>query len=281
MRLTVANFTFETVPLESTLMICRALGFKGVDIAGFHNRGRCSFEPAEVADNPQKHADDLRRLLDKYELNAVDFFPQFGTDPPLHSINDPDLAVRQRDEELIRGAAQFCRAANIPGMTILPGVDHPERTLAENLAASGAALKRAGEIAAEYDVLVRFEAHMGSVADTPERTLLLLDYAPNVKVTLDYSHFVLQYIDVERIHKLIPFAGHVHVRPTRPGKLQTSYADGTIDWSDIVQRLKAVNYQGALTVEYVYSDWFDMNQNDTIHETVVTKEALQDLVGSL
>ncbi len=78
MRLTISTHAFEAVNLETTLIISKALGFKGVDIAGFHNRGRCSYEPDEVAAAPQKFADDLNRLLAKYELDAVDFFPQFG-----------------------------------------------------------------------------------------------------------------------------------------------------------------------------------------------------------
>ena len=49
MRLTVSNHAFEYLDLEGTLALTKAMGFKGVDIAGFHNRGRCSLEPDEVA----------------------------------------------------------------------------------------------------------------------------------------------------------------------------------------------------------------------------------------
>lgn len=275
MQLTVSNHSFEILSLEGTLALAHHLGFRGVDIAGFHNRGRCSLEPAEVAANPQEHADNLLALLEKYGLHAVDFFPQFGASPSESSINDPDPAIWEQDAEWIRGAARFCKAANIPGMTILPGVDHPNRTLEQNLEASGEVLKKATEIAAEYDVELRFEPHMGSVAETPERALTLIEMAPNAKITLDYSHFVLQYIPEERIHAMIPYTGHVHVRPSRPGKLQSAYSENTIDWVDIINRLKATNYDGALSVEYVYADWFDLNRNDILTETVFTKEALE------
>lgn len=281
MRLTVTNHSFEMLPLEGTLALAHHMGFKGVDIAGFHNRGRCSFEPEAVLNDTQKQADILKALLDKYELEAVDFFPQYGSHPGEHSINDLDAAVRAKNEVYIRASAQFCKAVGIPGFTILPGVDHLERTLAENLEVSGEALKRATEIAAEYDVQLRFEPHMGSVADTPELALQLIEIAPDAKVTLDYAHFTLQYIPEERTHALIPYAGHFHLRPARPGKLQTAWEEGTIDFVDIINRLKAVNYQGALSIEYVYADWFDINRNDTIAETIITKEALQDHVGSL
>ena len=281
MRLTVANYSFEMLPLEGTLALVHHMGFKGVDIAGFHNRGRCSFEPEVVRNDPQGQADILKALLDKYELDAVDFFAQYGSHPGEHSINDPDDAVRARDEDLIRGSARFCQAAGIPGLTILPGVDHVGRSLAANLEASGEALRRAAEIAAEYDVQLRFEPHMGSVADTPELALQLIEMAPAAKITLDYSHFVLQYIPEDRIHALIPHTGHFHLRPARPGKLQTAWEEGTIDFVDVINRLKAANYQGAVSIEYVYADWFDINRNDTLAETVITKEAVQDHVGRL
>jgi sugar phosphate isomerase/epimerase len=257
------------------------MGFKGIDIAGFHNRGRCSFEPEAILANPQAEADTLKALLDKYELDAVDFFPQFGSHPGENSINDPNPAIREKDERYIRAAAQFCQRAGIPGMTILPGVEHLSRALAENLDESSKALQRATEIAGEYDVQLRFEPHMGSVADTPELALQLVEMAPDAKVTLDYAHFVLQYIPESRIHALIPHTGHVHVRPARPGKLQTAWDEGTIDFVDIIKRLKAAQYQGALSIEYVYADWFDINRNDTLAETIITKEALQNHVGQL
>src|SRR5258708_34897934 len=114
MRLTVSTHSFEVLNLEGTLAIAKAMGFKGVDIAGFHNRGRCSYEPDEVAAAPQKFADDLKRLLDKYELDAVDFFPQFGESFDVRAINDPNQAVRQTNFDAMRGIAQFCKLSGIP-----------------------------------------------------------------------------------------------------------------------------------------------------------------------
>ena len=63
MRLAVANYSFEVLPLEATLMVCKSLGFKAVDIAGFHDRGHCSFEPEAIAANPQQQADILKTLV--------------------------------------------------------------------------------------------------------------------------------------------------------------------------------------------------------------------------
>lgn len=275
MRLTVSNYSFEAIPLEGTLAIARSMGFKGVDIGGFHARGKASLEPEQVAASPQQAADDLKRLLDKYELDAVDYFPQFGRSPAEQALTDLDPRVPEHNIKLIEGLAKFCKLAGIPGMTVLPGIDEPSRSLEQNLDLAARGLQRYAEVAGEHDVAIRFEAHMGAVADTPERALAVLERAPAVSVTLDYAHFVLQYIGMERAHKLIPRTGHVHIRPARPGKLQTRYAENTIDFVDVIQRLRAVGYRHSLSVEFVCSEWYDANAVDTLSETMIVKEALQ------
>ena len=279
MRLAVANYSFEVLPLEATLMVCKSLGFNAVDIAGFHDRGHCSFEPEAVAANPQQQADILKPLLEKYELTVSDFFPQFGVAPHLHSLNDLDPTIRERNVYLLRGAAQFCKLIGSPSMTILPGVDHPYIPLAQNLKQSAESLRKAVDIAGEYGVEAQFEPHMGSVADTPELAMELIEAVPGLKVTLDLAHFVLQYISIDRIYALVPHTGHVHIRAADPGKLQTAYEENKIDFVDLINRLKAVNYQGALTMEYVCAEWFGVNRNDTLYETMVTKQALEKVVG--
>jgi sugar phosphate isomerase/epimerase len=275
MRLSVASFSFEVLPLEATLMVSRSLGYTSVDIAGFHGRGNRSFQPHDVAADPQKQADILNPLLQKYGLSVTDFFPQFGTAPSVHSLNDPDPAVREENMRFVRGAAQFCKLVGAPGMTILPGIDHTARTLAENLAVSVDYLRRAVDIAGEYGVAVRFEPHMGAVADTPELALELVNAVPGLKVTLDLTHFVLQYISVERALALVPHTGHVHVRQAKMGKLQVAHDEGTLDFPDLIARLKAVGYTGALTVEYVCADWFEANRLDTMYESSVALERLR------
>jgi sugar phosphate isomerase/epimerase len=282
MRLIACTYSFEVLPLEACLAIVKHMGFKSVVLSGFHARGRASIEPEAILADLEGETDRVRALLDKYELDCGDFFPQFGASPDRHSLNDPDTAIREKNHALIRGCAQFCQRLGIPGLTILPGVDHTSRQHEENLQISGQELKRAAEIAGEYGVELCFEPHMGSVAHTPELAIRLIEeFARDARLALDYSHFVLQYIPVERIHACLPYTGHVHIRPAHEGKLQTRYAENTIPWVDIINRLKTLNYQGMLSLEYVNSSWFGLDQCDTLAETWATKEALLPYVGSL
>ena len=278
MRLTVSTYSFEAINLEGTLAISKAMGFKGVDIGGFHNRGKASLEPDEVGANPQKFADDLRRLLDKYQLEPFDYFVQFGSNPPERSLNDPNPAVREKNFKSMPGIAKFCKLVGFHGLTVLPGVDHVGYSLDQNMALAGEGLKRYTEICGEQGIMLCFEPHMGSVSDTPELALALVEMAPKALIVLDCSHYLLQYIPMDRIYKMIPHTGHVHVRQARFGKLQTRFADGTIDFVDLAKRLEAAGYKHNMSIEYVCADWFDLNQLDTLNETVVTKAALDQYV---
>ena len=282
MRLTACAYSYEVLPLEACLSIVKHMGFKSVVLSGFHARGRASIEPEAIAADPQGQADQVKALLDRYELYCSDFFPQFGASPDQHSLNDPDPDIREKNHTLIRGIGQFCKLLGVHSMTILPGVDHLGRSHEENLKVSGAELQRATEIAGEYGVEIRFEPHMGSIAPTPELGIRLVkEFAPNAKISLDFSHFVLQYISLERIYACIPYTGHVHIRPARDGKLQTRYAENTIPWAEVINRLKAANFQGVLSLEYICSTWFDLDRCDTLFETWTTKEALLPYIGSL
>jgi len=279
MRLTVSNYTFEAIPLEGTFAICHSMGFTGVVVSAFKDRGNGGYDPDAVAANPQKYADHLKALLDKYELECVDFFPQLSPNFYDRALNHPDATIRAQNIEVFRGLAQFCKLMKIPGVTVLPGAPFMEFTQEQNLDLSGQMLQQCADIAGQNGVHLYFEPHAESVCDKPELALALVERAPGAKFALDYSHFVVQNIAIERIHPLLPYAGTFHIRQTRRGKIQSRYKDGIIDFVDIIQRFQAIGYDGCLTIEYICADWYGGNEMDTISETMTTKAALEPYVS--
>ena len=275
MHLTLSNHSFEYLNLEGTLGLAKAIGFRGVDIAGFHNRGRCSLEPDAVGADPQEYADQLKNILDKYELKAFDFFPQFGSSLDERSFNDPNPKIRDKNLTSLTGIITFCKCVGIPGFTISPGIHHPNKSFEENLETTIESMVNLINVGRDQEVTVRFEPHVQSVVDTPERALLLLQATPGSMVTLDYSHFIMQYIPEERIHPLLAYTDHFHIRSARPGKLQSRLDENTIDFIDIADRLDRLAYKGCLSLEYVYMDWYDCNQIDCLTETILTKDYMQ------
>jgi sugar phosphate isomerase/epimerase len=278
MRLTVSNYSFEAVPLEATLAICKALGFKAVDISCFSNRGQASYEPDEVGANPQKFADHMNGLLDKYELEGANFFPQLASNFETRSLNNPDPAIRERNVATFRGIVEFCTLTHMHSVTVLPGFDHPQKPLQENLDLAAEMMRLYVDIAGEQGVHLCFEPHVGSVTQTPELARWLADSAPGATVALDYSHFLVQYIPMERIHILLPVTGHFHIRQAKPGRLQTRFHEGTIDFVDIMNRLKAVGFDGDMLIEFVSSEWYNMHDIDILSETAAAKRALEPYI---
>lgn len=278
MNLSVCAWSFEALPLDGALGVCEALGFGGVAVSAFKDRGESSFDPDELGTNPERFSAELRRLIDKRGQHVVDVFVQFAAAFTGRSMNEPDPAARRKNLEMLKGITRFAADVHIPVITVLPGMDHIGVPRDQNFRTAAETLRAAVEIVGEKGVTLCFEPHMQSLTDSPERTLELLEMVPGLRVTLDYSHFVLQYIELERIHKLLPHTGHVHIRPARFGKLQTRHAEGTIDFVDIIGRLKAIGYTGSLALEYVCGAWFDVNQLDTITETLATKRALEPYV---
>ncbi len=279
MRLTVSQYTFEAIPFEGTLAICHSMGFKGVVVAAFAGRGKDALNPFEIAANPQKWADHLNALLDKYQLECVDFFPQFALSFRDRAVNHPDAAIRQKNIEDFRGIARFCKLTRTPGVTVLPGAYFLDKSLEANLDLSAESLRQYVQIAGDEGVDVYFEPHMGSLCDEPELALALLERVPGITLALDYSHFVVQYVSLERIHALIPHAGTIHVRQAKGGKIQTRYKEGIIDFVDMVKRLEAAGYKDCVTIEYVCADWFGANEADTLNETMVAKAALEQYIS--
>jgi sugar phosphate isomerase/epimerase len=278
MKLGITTWSFESLPLADVLSLSVSLGFNRVDIAGFHQRGRCSFNPHHVGADPSTHAKQLNELKARYGVEVADYFPQFGASLDQYSLNDPDPEVRGYLRKMLQGTVEFCQLAGIPGISLSPGVHHLNRSVEQNLETSAEEFAFLARMAENSGVTIRVEPHMHAIADTPERTQYILNKAPATRVTLDYAHFLLQYISFERIHQLLPFTDHVHVRQARMGKMQTRTAEGTIDYPDIISRLAALNFKGTFALEYVHMDWFDCNQVDCLNETLNTKAIIEPLI---
>jgi len=115
----------------------------------------------------------------------------------------------------------------------------------------------------------------------PERALALVQAVPGLQLTLDSSHFVAGGIPVERVHPLIPYAGHFHARQAAPGHLQRAHDCGVLDFGDILRRLAGAGYDGYLCVEYTWQEWRGCNTEDVVSETILLRDQLRSLAAGL
>ena len=119
--------------------------------------------------------------------NLLYIFGDGFDDRPVNSV---DESVRAANRETFKRVLQFCKAARIPSVLVLPGVNQAGISHEEAVALSAAAMNELAALAAAEDVLFLFEPHVESVLESPFETLALLQQNPALKIVLDYSHFM-------------------------------------------------------------------------------------------
>ena len=109
-------------------------------------------------------------------------------------------------------------------------------------------------------------------ASTHPKLARLLDLTSGLRLTLDYTHYAYAGIADAEVEPLIPHARHFQARGPVPGKLQAKFADNTIDYRRILQRLQETGYAGFFSIEYVWTDWQQLNETENICETILMRD---------
>lgn len=273
MELTCTSFSFPLLDFERSLQLIALLGIPNVDL-GAHADGR-HLHPDRIEEDPSAEGERARYAADAAGLGIADLFPTFGVGFRDRPVNSPDASVREANRRRFAAFVEFCRVANCPGITLLPGVVWDDLGPERSFELSREALTELVEVGRGAGLRVSVEPHLESVVEQPERALELAEAVPGLQFTLDYSHFVANGVSPERVHPLIPYAGHFHARQAAPGRLQTSREEGTLDFGDIVRRLAEADYSGRLCVEYTWQEWRGCNRQDVVSESVLLRDELR------
>jgi hydroxypyruvate isomerase len=271
------SFQFPLLPLEGACQVTAALQLPAIDIGAL--KGYAHVDPDEIEADPWAIADRINRATAQAGLVVSDLFPSFGNGFGDRPLNHPDPAIQDLNRRRFQSFVSVARQIGSPGITLLPGVLHLDLGLAASMRLAAAAFREYLILAQESGLRLSFEAHIGSITDTPERALELVASAPGLAVTLDYSHFVARSVPEDRVHPLINHAGHVHVRQAAPGRVQTGLADGKLDFGGIVRRLRNANYAGYISLEYTWQDWEGCKNVDTVAESVLLRDMLRPLLN--
>jgi sugar phosphate isomerase/epimerase len=273
LRVSCADSTFPRLSHETALAVIKDLGITAVDVCSF--TGYPHTPPETVLADPEGAANAVKARLDRLGLEVADVFMIVGGSFEENAQNHPDRAVRDRALEYFEHFVVFARRLQAPGVTILPGPVFEEVGESASLELAATELNRRAKIAAEAGLRLAFEPHFGSVAETPARTLELLERTPAVGLALDYSHFVYQGIPVENVDPLLSRTHHFHVRQAAPGVIQARTNEGVIDFPRIRDALLGMGYDGYFAIEYQWEEgWLDFAHVDCIAETADTRAVL-------
>jgi sugar phosphate isomerase/epimerase len=274
MKLACADFTFPLLTHDKSLDLIAGLGMDGVDIGLFDQRSH--LEPSREFKNPVANARALRRKLTDRGLACADVFLQCAPDFVSYAVNHPEKARRKKASDWFRKTLEYAKEAGSRHITCLPGVEFRDaekpadsfRRAADELAWRVAEAAAAG-------LVFSVEAHIGSLAPTPEKALNLVRAVPGLTLTLDYTHFTRAGMADSRIEPLCAHASHIHVRGGRKGRLQTPFKDNAIDYARVLAALRKAGYQGWLGIEYVWVDWEHCNECDNVSETILFRDFLR------
>ena len=272
MRLTCTSFSFPLLSFEDACRAVALLGIPAVDLGAHAGGGH--LEPDAIEGQPEATAERARRALGAAGLAAADLFPTFGHGFRDRPVNHPDPAVRAANAARFRSFVALCRATDCPGITLLPGVPWDEIGEVRSFDLAAEVLRGYVAVAADAGLRLSVEPHLESIAEAPERAAALVAAVPGLRLTLDYSHFLAAGLPPERVHPLVPLAGHFHARQAAPGTLQSPAHQGTLDFADIVRRLRAAGYDGALCVEYTWQTWRGCNNVDVVSESLLLSDEL-------
>ena len=278
LRMACADFAFPKLQHNDVLKLIAMLGFDGVDVGLFE--GRTHWQPSHVIADLAGSARDLsQRVGDQglaladvyYQANGASFFDR--------AANDPDPAEHAKSRDLFLRMLEFTLRCNAKHMSGLPGVDWENETHEQSLKRAADELSWRAEQARQVGVMYSVEAHVGSVAPTPAEAKALVDLAPGLTLTLDYTHFVKQGFSNAECEVLVPYASHFHARGANAQRLQVLFKDNTIDYGRVLQAMERVHYAGYVGVEYVWTEWERCNEVDNLSETVLLRDHLQALLA--
>ena len=273
MQLSCGDHSFPVLPHEQTVELVKMLGFDAFDLAVMGNRSHV--RPEEIRGDIAGWAGRLEERIRGRGLEIADVFCIPWTDFATMAPNNPDAAERERGTELFRDMLDLTVRLGAPGLTMVPGLDFDGETHDESLARAAGELGRRVEEAHAAGVRFSIEPHIGSVCGTPADVARLVELAPGLELTLDYTHYVAQGFADAEVEPLVAHARHFHARGGRDGRVQCALKDSTIDYGRAVDALREAGYDGALAVEYVWIDWEHCNECDNVSETLILRDRLR------
>lgn len=260
------SWAFNDRNLEEAAGTIARLGFRYLDLgSGPH------LDLEAAAEYPEKTAQHIREVLSVLNLSLTDLYLN------LPYINSADEEDRQIQLGLFTRLIPFALAVGTPGITISPGILHPDGD-EHSLARSIPALLEMSQAIEDTDLRLSYEPHLDSPITTPEKALHIVECVPGLSLSLDYAHFIAQGFTLGDLTPLLPHTAHVHLRQAVKGRLQTPFDAGRIDLAMLMNDLDLADYHGILTIEYMtLVGWHGLMDVNIPQETVKTRDALRTI----
>lgn len=268
MKLSLTSWSFPYCTLKESALISKALDINALDFSYFYKSG---IDKKRLLKEPKEYAEYLKKELDIF---VPCFYHLFG-----ETLSERNLASDEFMSENTKDFKQlliFCKTYGIPTIFVLPGVINAKQTREDALEVSAKNLNILVELAQKEGITLTIEAHIQSYLESPKLALKLLEKVNNLKLTLDYTHFVCLGFTQDEIDCLAPYAGHIHLRQAKMGFLQTKLEQGTINIQAMLSRLEEVGFNAYASLENVHQDYMDTLYDDVLSETIKMRDLFNE-----
>jgi sugar phosphate isomerase/epimerase len=269
MKLTIATWSLPSLTLTECAAFSKALGVGALDVGLF---GRPALNKAALLADPLAEAEKVRAL----GVDLPSYYHVFGATIPDRNLAMPGMgAAHERDLDRV---LTFCDAAGIGSLFLLPGMVNPGQSRDDAARISADNIRALMAVGEGHKTVITVEPHVQSWCESPALALQLIERT-GVKLTLDYAHFACLGYRQEEIDPLAPHAAHIHLRQARPGRLQTKFGQGTLNFAAQFGLLQAQGYTGALTLEAVHEAYMDLLHDDVLTEMIHYRDAYRTWKG--
>ncbi|MBL4575993.1 MAG: sugar phosphate isomerase/epimerase [Opitutaceae bacterium] len=259
MRLSCASWSFPECNLPEIVDILAALGIDAVDLGIDYRSG---IDRALILNNPSKTGEKLHILGADFPC----FHYRFA--PTLDGRNIADPSWREQNIADFSKVIDFCKAAWVPIIFILPGMINAGQTVSSSLDEAIKTLNLLMPIAQEAGIILAVEPHVRSNIENPELALSMLEQVPGLKLMLDYSNIICLGYRQNEIDILAPHAAHVQLRQAKPGLVQTKLHHGTINFPALLGTLRDVGYEGYIGLKHTHQGYMNNMNDDVLTEII-------------
>jgi sugar phosphate isomerase/epimerase len=266
MKLSVTSWSLPQCSLDEAVGLSKLLGINAIDLGYFYRSG---LNKNELIRHPEAAAKKIR----DYDIKIPCLYHLFGADTQDRNLSLKDSG--DENAEQLEQIAIFCNRASIDTLFLLPGVVNPGQSVKQAVSTSAENLKQMVEVCQKKGITLAIEPHIGSCLESPGLVGELMEMIPEIKLILDYAHFICLGYPQNKIDDLVPYAGHVHLRQAKPGFLQTDLENGTINFQAVLGKLKEHGYDGYLSIEYVHQDYMNTLHEDVLSETIKMRDLVK------
>lgn len=241
-RLSTCSIALHKRPLEETLDIIAAAGFRKVDLLA--RMPHFSLDPTEC------NAVNLQHLAHTRGLQIANLGTYVGA-----GFASDDPTIQQQEWTDMQRAIDLAAYLGACSIRVRPGDDSPaclDRIVPW--------FQRSAAHAANYGVYMGFENHGGGISGQPKLCAELANKVGSRYFGVLYEPCNLMHAGVDyrwALYVMQEHVAHVHLKDgmfTRQGFQHTMLGQGQIDYPWILAQLKAIGYRGDLALEYELQD---------------------------